>query len=61
MKNRNQTATPATRRRTQRIDIRQTHPAYRLMPKAPQHDLLVLGFYPGMGRNSPQADHPTAA
>ena len=61
MKNKTQTTIPATRRRPSSTDHRQPRPAYRLMPKAPHHDLLVLGFYPGMGRNESQANHPTAA
>jgi len=61
MKNKKQTTKPANPRRPQSTEIRPPRPAYRLMPKAPHHDLLFLGFYPGMARSGSHTDHPTAA
>ena len=61
MKNKNKTSRPGDDQPPRTTASRQQRQAHRLMPKAPHHDLLVLGFYPGMGAASVQADHPNAA
>jgi len=61
MKNKIQTTTSTIRRRPRRFAISQPRPAFPQTPSAPQHDLLVLGFYPGMNRTSGNTGHPHAA
>jgi hypothetical protein len=61
MKNQTNQIPPKNNRRFPTTKIRRTREAYRLMPKAPHHDLLVLSFYPGMDAKEVHAGHPTAA
>ncbi|MEO6994847.1 MAG: hypothetical protein ABI273_14660 [Lacunisphaera sp.] len=61
MKNKNNTTRPTEFRRPRNTATCPQREAHRFTPMAPHHDLLVLSFYPGMGRSAVRAGQATAA